>query len=44
MGVIFYWGHNGETHLIDLFHVSDHLENFEGLLFFLIFVVKKIII
>ena len=27
-------GHNGETFFIDFFHVSDHLEQFVGLLFF----------
>ena len=27
-------GHNGETNFIDFFHVSDHLEQFGGLLFF----------
>ena len=26
-------GHNGETNFIDFFHVSDHLEQFGGLLF-----------
>ena len=27
-------GHNGETKFIDVFHVSDHLEQFGRLLFF----------
>ena len=27
-------GHNWETNFIDFFHVSDHLEQFGGLLFF----------
>ena len=31
-------GHNGETNCVDFFHVSDHLEQFGGLLFLLIFV------
>ena len=30
-------GHNGETNFIDVFHVSDHLEQFGRLLFFFIF-------
>ena len=29
-------GHNEENKFIDFFHVSDHLEQFEGLIFFLI--------
>ena len=36
-------GHNGETNFIDFFHVSDHLKQFGGLLFFLIFWGKIII-
>ena len=30
-------GHNEEKKFIDFFHVSDHLEQFGGLLFFVIF-------
>ena len=34
-------GHNEEKNVIDFFHVSDHLEQFGGLLFFVIFFWKN---
>ena len=34
-------GHSGEKKFIDVFHVSDHLEQFERLLFFFHFCVWK---
>ena len=37
-------GHNGGKNCIDVFHVSDQLEQFGRLLFFLIFFVEKLII
>ena len=37
-------GHNGGKKFIDVFHVSDHLEQFGRLLFFQKKIVEKIII